>query len=76
MSERSSIFSTNHVCPFGTNLFYHLAANGAGLTAGELAVVTVLQVDANLSGGPANILKCPYFAVKRAASRWFRGVLR
>jgi len=29
------------------HLFDHLAADGTGLTAGELAVVTVLKVDAD-----------------------------
>ena len=27
---------------------YHLASDGAGLTAGELTVITVLQVDTDL----------------------------
>ena len=30
------------------HLFDHLAADGAGLTGGQVAVVAVLQVDANL----------------------------
>jgi len=58
------------------HLFDHLTADGTGLAAGELTVVAVLQIDADFSGGPANILKCPHFAIKRAAWRWFRGVLR
>ena len=58
------------------HLLDHLPADRAGLAAGKIAVIAVLQIDADFSGGPANILKCPYFAVKRAASRWFRGVLR
>ena len=30
------------------HLFDHLASNGAGLTAGELTVITVLEIDADL----------------------------
>ncbi len=33
------------------HLLDHLAADGAGLTAGEIAVVTVFQVNADLSSG-------------------------
>lgn len=29
-------------------MFDHLAANGTGLTAGQIAIVALLQVDANL----------------------------
>ena len=32
-------------------MFDHLAANGTGLTAGQIAIVALLQVDANLLGG-------------------------
>ena len=32
---------------YGTILFDHLAADGAGLTGGQVTVVTVLQVDAH-----------------------------
>ena len=33
------------------HLLDHLAANGTGLTAGQIAIVALLQVDANLLGG-------------------------
>ena len=33
---------------YGPVIFDHLAADGAGLTGGQVAVVTVLQVDTNL----------------------------
>ena len=33
---------------YGTHFLDHLAADGAGLAAGQVAVVTVLQVDADL----------------------------
>ena len=33
---------------YGRHLLDHLAADGAGLAAGQVAVVTVLQVDAHL----------------------------
>ena len=51
------------------HLLDHLTADGTGLTTGELAVVTVLQVDADLSGGPANILKTPRIAVMPVSCR-------
>ena len=42
--------TTESYWSYGTNLLYHLAADGAGLTGGQVAVVAFLQVDANLSG--------------------------
>ena len=76
MADSRSVFFDDFSCLSRTNLLDHLTADGTGLTAGELAVIAVLQVDTDFSGGPANILKCPHFAIKRAAWRWFRGVLR
>ena len=35
---------------YGTHLLDHLAADGAGLAAGEVAVIALLQVDADLTG--------------------------
>ena len=35
-------------CSYGRHLLDHLATDGAGLAGGQVAVVTVLQVDANL----------------------------
>ena len=40
-----------HYCSYWTYMFDHLAANGTGLTAGQIAIVALLQVDANLLGG-------------------------
>ena len=51
------------------HLLDHLTADAAGLAGSKIAVVTLLQIDADFSGGPASILKCPSFAVKRAAWR-------
>ena len=43
----SFIFRTS----YGTHLLNHLAADGAGLAGGQVAVVAVLEVDAHLIGG-------------------------
>ena len=40
-----------HYCSYWTYMFDHLAANGTGLTAGQIAIVALLQVDANLRSG-------------------------
>ena len=62
-----------HVVLVGLDhLFDHLAAHGTGLTAGQVAVVAVLQVDANLSGGPSNILKPLYMGLCRLVFDDFR----
>ena len=51
-----SSMRTAHVCLLQTllvsldHLFDHLAADGAGLTGGQVTVITVLQVDANFLG--------------------------
>ena len=39
------------------HLLDHLAADGAGLASGDIAVITVLQVYTNLTGCSFNILK-------------------
>ena len=44
----------------GTHLLDHLAADGTGLTGGEIAVVALLEVDANLPWCTPVILKCPF----------------
>jgi len=54
------------------HLLDHLATDGACLTAGEITVVTVLQVDTNLSGGPSNILKPLYMGLCRLVFDDFR----
>ena len=38
-------------------MFDHLAANGTGLTAGQIAIVALLQVDANLPWCSVSISK-------------------
>ena len=39
---------------FGTHLLHHLASDAAGLTGGQVTVVTALQVDAGFPGQPAS----------------------
>ena len=39
-----------HYCSYWTYMFDHLAADGAGLTRGQVTVVAFLQVDAHLGG--------------------------
>ena len=54
------------VSPFETHSSYgaivldHLAADGTGLARGEIAVVALLEVDANLPWCTPVILKCPF----------------
>lgn len=42
------------------HLLDHLAADGTGLARGEIAVVALLEVDANLPWCTPVILKCPF----------------
>ena len=42
------------------HLLDHLAADGTGLTGGEIAVVALLEVNANLPWCTPVILKCPF----------------
>ena len=44
------------------HLFDHLAADGTGLARGEIAVVALLEVDANLPWCTPVILKMPIYA--------------
>ena len=44
---------------YGTIFLDHLAADGAGFTGGQVAVVAVLQVDANFPWCPFYILNSP-----------------
>ena len=48
MSRRNTVISIKSRSSYGTHLLDHLAADGAGFTGGEVAVVAVLQVDAHL----------------------------
>ena len=50
MAHRCASSPIESYWSYGTNLLYHLAADGAGLTGGQVAVVAFLQVDADLSG--------------------------
>ena len=53
-----TVVSLLHAVLVGLDHFLdHLAADGTGLTAGQVAVVTVLQVDADFPWRPFNILK-------------------
>ena len=36
-------------CPYWTDMFDHLAADGTGLAGGQVAVVALLEVDADLA---------------------------
>lgn len=63
------------VCPpkahgsYGTHLLDHLAADGTGLAGGQVAVVALLEVDANLPWCTPNILKC----LSRVSLRYDKG---
>ena len=54
------------VCPpkahgsYGTHLLDHLAADGTGLAGGQVAVVALLEVDADLPWCTPSILKSPF----------------
>ena len=48
MPHSSPVFACKIRSSYGTHLLDHLAAHGAGLTAGQVAVVALLEVDANL----------------------------
>lgn len=50
MADRSAVCAGIVRSSCGTHLLDHLAAHAAGLTRGQVAVVAVLQVDANLLG--------------------------
>ena len=50
------------------HLFDHLAADGTGLARGQIAVVALLEVDADLPWCTPNILKCSFshvFAIRK-----------
>ena len=40
-----------HYCSYWTYMFNHLAADRASLAGGQIAVVALLEVDADLAGG-------------------------
>ena len=60
MTECSPVIPYEFHCSYGTLVLDHLAADGTGLTRGEIAVVALLEVDANLPWCTPVILKCPF----------------
>ena len=64
MPHSSPVFTGIVRSSYGTHLLDHLATDRTGLAAGQITVVTVLQVNANLSGGHATILKVLTYAGK------------
>ena len=60
MADRSAIRAGIVRSSCGTHLLDHLAADGPGLARGEIAVVALLEVDANLPWCTPVILKCPF----------------
>ena len=48
MPHGSPVFAGIVRASYGTHLLDHLAADAAGLTGGQIAVVALLQVDADL----------------------------
>ena len=50
MSHRCPALSLKLRTSYGPNLLDHLAADGAGLAGGQVAVVAVLEVDTDLIG--------------------------
>ena len=47
MAHSSTDFAVIFSCSYGTHLLDHLAADGAGLTGGQVTVVAALQVNTN-----------------------------
>ena len=48
MPHSSPVFACKIRSSYGTHLLDHLAADGAGLLGGQVAVVALLEVDADL----------------------------
>lgn len=48
MPDRRAAFPREARSMYGTHLLYHLTAYGAGLTAGQIAVIALLEVYADL----------------------------
>ena len=59
MSRCNTIVPFKTHCSYGTILFDHLAAYGAGLAGGQVTVVAVGQVNANFPWCPFYILNSP-----------------
>ena len=65
MADRGAVCAGIVRSSCGTHLLDHLAADGTGLARGEIAVVALLEVDANLPWCTPVILKCPFTHVLR-----------
>ena len=50
MTLFDSIGTLKFICSYGYYVFDHLTADTAGLLGSELAVVAILQIDADLTG--------------------------
>ena len=59
MAQRSPALPLIFRTSYGTNLLDHLAADGAGFAGGQVAVVAVLEVDADLPWCPFYLLNFP-----------------
>ena len=59
MPHGSPVFTGIVRSSYGTHFLDHLAADGAGFTGGQVTVVAVGQVDANLPWCPFYILNSP-----------------
>ena len=59
MTHGNPIIALKFHASYGTIVLDHLAADGAGLTGGQVTVVAVLQVDADLPWCPFYILNSP-----------------
>ena len=75
MADRSAVCTGIVRSSFGTHFLNHLAADRAGLAGGQIAVVALLEVDANLPWCTPSILKSP-FAHVFALQKGGKGTLR
>ena len=57
MSQGSSDVTVVFYGSYGTNVIDHLAADGTGLAGGQVAVVTIGQVNAHFLGSLASATK-------------------
>ena len=59
MSLGNAVLTNKIPRSYGADVLDHLAADGAGFPGGQVTVVTVLQIDANLPWCPFYILNSP-----------------
>ena len=64
MPNRNTVMPLISRSSYGTHLLDHLAADGAGLAGGQVTVVAVSQVDADLRGCIFYILNYRFCYVK------------